>query len=197
MCVTSIFRPAGENLRILIVHSTENDLGKNTARQLRANLKAEIEVAEQGVSTLGDLMKLPRPNQGYHVVLLIAHGDKASNQVWLFGDIDVGGNDIGTNVALLKIALDGLLDNSLCLFGVCHFGDVFLKATVIDQGGALACIAPKPGCTISKVDIQCGFADLLNEIQCRKNIDVGVGDLHDLLNEFVSDELRRKLSVII
>ncbi len=195
MNVTSIFKPAGEDLCLLIVHSTDDGLGQSIADALQAKLSNGIKVTKKRVATLGDLAQMDRPNDGFQVVLLIVHGDKATNQAWLFGDADINGNDIGTNAAILKAGLDGLIDDSLCLFGICYFGQDLLKAAIIDQGGALACIAPNVESTISNIDIQTGFAALLNELQARKG-DVSIDDLGGILDDKLSDDLRQKLVVI-
>lgn len=196
MDVMSFFKPAGDGVRVLVVHSTSDNLGQDTTMKLLSNLKPEIAVTEERVSTLADLATRLYPAQGFHVVVLIAHGDKASNKAWLFGDVDVDGNDIGTNAGVLKAALDGLLDNCLCLFGVCYFGQDLLREAIIDQGGALACIAPKPDCTISNSNIQDEFAALLNEMQVRKTVDIGVDNLGELLKKTLSCDLHKKLMVI-
>jgi len=195
MDITSIFKPAGEDLRLLIVHSTEDGLGRNTATALRDKLNNGITVTEQPVATFDDLAQMVRPQDGFHVVLLMAHGDEATNRTWLFGDVDINGNDVGTNAAILKAGLDGLTDDSLCLFGICHFGQDLLKAAIIDQGGALACIAPNTANTISNTDIATGFSVLLNELQARK-CDVSIDDLDGILDDKFSDDLRQKLVVI-
>lgn len=195
MNVTSIFKPAREDLRLLIVHSIEDELGQNIATELTSNLNNEISITEKRVSTLGCLAQMDRPQDGFHVVLLIAHGDKPKNQAWLFGDVDLNGNDIGTNAAILRAGLDGLIDDSLCLFGICYFGQDLLKEAIIDQGGSLACIAPNVGSTISNIDIQTGFAALLNELQARK-CDVSIDDLNGILDDKLSDDLRQRLVVI-
>ena len=127
------------------------------------------------------------------MVLLVAHRDDAVNRAWLFGDVDMKGGDIGTSVCVLKTALDGLLDDCLCIFGVCHFGQDLLKPAIVDQGGALACIAPKPDCMISSQDIGNEFAKLLNEMQTRKHIPIGVDDLNEIMDNTLPEELRNRL----
>jgi len=198
MDVTSIFKPAGEDLRLLIVHSTEDELGQNIANGLTSNLNNGINITEKRVSTLGCLAQMDRPENGFHVVLLIAHGDKATNQAWLFGDVDINENDIGTNAAILKAGLNGLINESLCLFGICYFGQDLLEAAAIigqGEGEALGYIAPNGNSTISNIDIQTGFAALLNELQTRK-CDVSIDDLNRILDDKLSDDLRQKLVVV-
>jgi len=193
MNVSSTFKPQGEDVRILVLHSTKNDLGKDTVALLRSNLNPKIAVAEHRIPSLSDLATMPQPQERHHVVLLVVHGDSASNQAWLFGDVDVNGEDIGTNAGVLRAASDGLLDDCLCLLGVCHFGQDLLQEAIVDRGGALACVAPKPGCTISKLDIGNEFAKLLNAMQTRRSLDIGVDDLEGLLRSTLTDDLYQRL----
>jgi len=195
MNVTTYFKAQGEGVRLLIIHSTKDALAQQTVNLLKANLKNDILIVEHRIATLGDLAALAHSEEKPNIVLIIAHGDKAANEVWLFGDVDLDGKDIGTNIGLLKTALDGLLDDSLCLFGVCHLGQELLKMAVVDQGGALACVAPKPGCTISGSDIGNEFAKLLNQIQAEKHLPIGVDEIDRLLQETFSADLLNRVAV--
>jgi len=196
MNVTSVFKPQGKDLRVLIVHSTKDDLGQSIVTTLRKGLTKKIVVKEERVARLACLATMPRPQDRFHVVLLIAHGDKDKNQLWLFGDVDAHKKDIATNAGVLGAALDGMIGDSLCLFGICHFGQGPLREAIVDQGGALACIAPKPGCTITKGDIETGFAVLLNELQARRHLDISIDDLDDILTDRLSAGLQQKLVVV-
>ena len=194
MNVTTYFKQQGEGVNLLILHSTKDDLAKRTVDLLKANLANEVAVHEYGIATLSEITSISRTEHQANVVMLIAHGDEEENKVWLFGDVDQNGEDLGTNPGLLTAALDGLLDNCLCLFGICHFGQDLLRKAIIGQGGALACVAPKPDSTITVSDIGTGFAGLLNELQSNAHSPVGINELQGLLQNSLSDQLFQKLA---
>jgi hypothetical protein len=193
--VTSIFKPGGEDLRVLVLHSTEDALGQQTVALLQSHLRKGVVVTQHRISSLHDLCKMGRPTSNPHVVLLIAHGDKATNQVWLFGDVDKNGNEIGTGVGIIKEAMDGLLCDVLCLFGICYFGSDFIQDAIINHAEALACIAPAPDYTITNIDIGCEFARLLNEMQTNRQVEYGLHNLQNLMNKTLSGGLHEKLKM--
>lgn len=195
MDISSVVKRAGEDLRVLVLHSTEDDLAQQAVDLLRGNLSSGITVTEQRIKTLRDLISEPRPTEAYHVVVLIAHGDKKHHRVWLFGDADIDGNELGTGISVLTAALDGLLNDCLCLFGVCYFGQELMKMALVDHGGALACVAPKASNTISVGDIGNGFAKLLDALQARKHNGVHADEIEFLCQQSIPEAVYNKLIV--
>ncbi len=194
--IKSSFKEQGDDVHLLIIHSTKDALAQQAVDLLKKNVEGKgILIEERRIATLQDLVAPHCSAQNPNIVLIVAHGDKKTNRLWLFGDTSQDGRAIGTDIGLLKTALDGLLDDCLCLFGVCHMGQDLLKTAIVDQGGALACVAPKPGCTVSVSDIADEFAELLKEIQNRKQLRVGVDEIDCLLKKTFSADLYNRMAL--
>jgi hypothetical protein len=178
--VTGNFKKAGEDVRVVIAHSTKNALGQDTIDAFRAKLGDVVVVAEARVGTLKELLELVQSADDFNVLLVVMHGDGVENEAHLFADVDVHGKPLGLKGAELAL-LAGSLDDKLCLFGICHFGTADL-AQAVCSAGALVCIAPKPGKRISNIEIIDGFSALLKKMQEQKGAEFGVENLdRDLL----------------
>ncbi|MGA2584998.1 MAG: hypothetical protein ABSG31_17125 [Tepidisphaeraceae bacterium] len=181
MNVTNVFKAAGEDVRLVIAHSTADKLGQETVDALKKKLApGVVVVAERRIGTLAELLDLVQSAGRFNVLLVVAHGNKGLNAARLFADLDSDGKPVRLKAAELAL-FEGLLDDKLCLFGVCYYGSEDLASAVVDRAMALACIAPKTTDTITNLDIINGFSSLLNELQARKVNDIGTGELGPLL----------------
>ena len=195
MDVSSIFKPSGEPVRLAVAHSTADDLGQRTLDLLRSNLSAGIELVEAvRIADFRELLSFLRQCPPFNVFLLMAHGLRVTNTVRLYEDVDRAGRPLRVNVGELTLLAPALSDR-LCVFGVCHFGTQELAQAVCDGAGALACVAPRPSCAISRTDIGQHFAAFLNRLQAHQDVDIGVGELRDLLRESVPPALFENLSI--
>jgi hypothetical protein len=190
------FKEPGDDVRLLIVHSTADDLGHKTAEALRGFLAPAVVVV--GVERCADfrgLLRIVAAAKPFNVLLVIAHGNATSNRVRLFGDVDAAGNVLRVSVGELKAALEGHADDILALFGVCHFGTDDLAEAMVEQAGALACVAPKPEHTITDRDIISGFGTLLNAMQAGKKMGIGPHELTGFVRDSVPKEMFQRLSI--
>jgi hypothetical protein len=181
MNVTNVFKPAGDDVRLVIAHSTADNLGQETVNALKKELAAGVLVVAEGrIGTLTELLDLVQKAGPFNVLLVVAHGNKGLNAARLFADVDPDGKPVRLKAGELAL-FEGSLADKLCLFGVCYYGSEDLATAVVDRAMALACIAPKPTDTITNLDIINGFSALLNELQVRKVNDIGTGELGPVL----------------
>lgn len=197
MLVTGVFKPADENLSVLIAHSTAGNLGECTAEVLRDTLDAGVHVEIRRITNFSDLVALEDVLTACHVFILLAHGRTSDNTVRLFDDFDVDGRALRVNVGEMKAALEGRVADKLCLFGVCHYGTQDLADAVCKQAGAVACIAPKPPCTIGAIECVSAFSCILNEMQEQRQMPFDTQLLHEHLMPKVRTEIQAKLNVCV
>lgn len=190
------FKDANEDVRLLIVHSTEDDLGQNTVDALRKFLApAVVVVGVERCADFRELVRIVAEAKPFNVLLVIVHGDDKDHRFWLHADKDAAGNELGVNVGELKAALEGRVDDILALFGVCYFGTEDLAEAMVEQAGVLACIAPKPDQTISDQDVISGYGTLINAMQAGKKMAIGPHDLTGFVRNSVPKEMFQRLSI--
>ena len=195
MDVTSYFKAQGEPVRLAIAHSTVDDLGQRTLDLLQSNLSTEIQVAGSArIADFRELLDFLHDCPAFNVLLLMAHGERVTNTVRLYEDVDHDGRPLRVNLGELTLLNESLSD-CLCLFGVCHFGSDDLSEAVCNRAGALACVAPRPGYAISRTDIGDHFAALLNRLQVNQHLNIGVGELREFLQRSLPSQLVADLSV--
>ena len=193
MDVTGFFKHKGDDVQLLIAHSTQDKLGNLTVEDLKKKLNQGVNiVAEERIASFAELVALMQKDISFNVFLLLAHGDKLTNATWLYDDKDLVGRELSVNAGELSAALKDHIDDKLCLFGVCYFGTDDLAKAICDTAGALACIAPKPDSDISRSEIVEGYGSLLNKLQALSHRDVGHDLLHsDLVNSMPQDLVNR------
>jgi hypothetical protein len=187
--ITLTFKPAGEGIRLLLLHSTQDSLGQVIAGQLRQRLDPGIIVSQRRVANFGELLTRVEEADDFNVLMLVAHGDDVQHHVWLYNDINQQGNEMSVNIGEMVIALKNHVLDKLCLFGVCHFGTEDMAQAICMQACALACIAPKPNYAIKGLQVVNHFSVFLNAIQAHANVDVDVNDLHNQLKSSLGNLL--------
>jgi len=196
MDVNLAFKPAGDDVRLLIIHSTKDDLGKKTATALCGALSPNVQIV--GIEQVADFCSVKQiiaTAQPFNILLIVAHGDHADHKFWLHGDNDLHGNELGVSAGELKALFECEVDDKLLIFGVCYAGTDDLATLMVDQGGALACVAPKPNATINDSQVINGYGHLLNDIQSKKAIDVGPYELQQLFHGPTLQQLLPSMSV--
>ncbi len=186
MCnVDLVFKPAGEDVKVLILHSTEDQVGKDTADGLVYGLKRDVKVVgNHDVPNFKTLTKvIHQKKDSFNVLVLIAHGGKSDNLPFLYDDGYLRYHE-------LKAALEGKVDDKLCLFGVCYLGTNDLAEWICNEAGAMACIAPQPNVEICQCDIEVGFETLLNKMQEQKHYASDVAMLHKILKPELNDNIK-------
>ncbi len=180
-------------MKLLLLHSTGDNLGSNTAQLLKERLSKNIKVTECRIANFSELSEAIA-NNDFNVLLLLAHGDDAKGRVWLYNDVDQNGSELSVNVGQLATALMGSVDNKLCLFGVCHFGTKDLADAVREMASALVSIAPMHNYSISQDDIVNHYGDFLNAMQKYSYLDQNWEFLHSELKGNFGD-LAQNLSI--
>lgn len=197
MNVTSVFKPAGEDVQLLVAHSTEDKLGGAIVERLKTNLNQDVRVvAEERIASFAEWGQMMKKNYQFNVFLVIAHGDELTNATWLYNDKDVAGHELSVNTGELLVTLNGYVENKLCLFGVCYSGTDDLATAIHKRALASACIAPKPNSTITGSEIADGYGSLLNRLQEMSSSDVGWEGLHSGLVRAIPEPLVKKLSIV-
>lgn len=196
MDVTGFFKRSGDDVQLLIAHSTQDELGDRIVDGLDGKLNKDVNiVAEERIASFAELVALMQRGIPFNVFLLLAHGDKLTNAAWLYDDKDLVGRELSVKLGELSAALEGHVDDKLCLFGVCYFGTDDLAEAICDTAGALACIAPKPDSKIFHSEIVEGYGSLLNRLQALSHMDVGHDLLHSDLVKSMPQHLVTRLSV--
>lgn len=73
MDVTSVFKPEGKDVQLLIVHSTQDKLGSVTVDDLKNKLNQDVKVVtEERIASFGELVQLMQKNIEFNVFLLLA-----------------------------------------------------------------------------------------------------------------------------
>jgi hypothetical protein len=182
--VQGSFKPSGEDVRLLILHSTKDALGEKTSKALTQKLSSGVVVVD--TKPLQDFRSLRSALENvnkFNALLIIAHGDKANHEFWLRNDADASGRKLGINAGELKAALEGKVDDKLILFATCYAGTDDLMRLMVEQAVALVCVAPKSGATISNVAVIDGYSMLLNKIQAQKAAAVGAAEIHAIMSD--------------
>lgn len=193
---TKVFKPSGENVRVLLISSTSDTLGEYATSLIRSNLNSEIVVVdEDSTVNFSGLNSIISDSDDFNVLVFVAHGKKDDNTTRLSGDMDSDGRILRLNVAQLATALKGKVNNILCLFGVCYLGTDDLAEAVCVNAGALACIAPKPTYAITCGNIGTAFSSLLNKMQESKQMDFNIDLLHEYLLPCLDQNLLKELSI--
>jgi hypothetical protein len=196
MDVEPHFKPAGQGVRLLVMHSTQNCLGKKTAKRLIKSLSPDaIIVGVERAADFREFVNIVGSADPFNILLVIAHGDKRDHKFWLHADQDVHGNELGVNVGELKAALEGKADDILALFGVCYFGTEDIADAVVNQAGALACVAPIATETITSGQIITGYGNLINAIHGAKDKPIGPYELTELVRASVPEAMYKILSI--
>ncbi|MBY0310532.1 MAG: hypothetical protein K2W85_00530 [Phycisphaerales bacterium] len=191
------FKPAGQDVRLLVIHSTAEPLGEHTAKALdKALVPGIVRVGIHRAADFRELVSMIDKAEPFNVLLLIAHGDNADFKFWLHGDKDASGQRLGVNPMELKAALGDKAHDTLIMFGVCHHGTEELAEAMVEHAGALASVAVRPGEKISKDDIAIHFATFLNAMQAAKTIGVGPYELAGFLRDSVPKELFKRLAIV-
>lgn len=201
---SSKFIKGGQSLSVLIIHHSNNidsTAAANAVESRVANwhqvqslrpvsfrsVKVSSYVALTEVFTDLDISH-------YNVLLVIAHGNYNGKETTIcFGDENDPDSDI--NLGELTAAMQGKVQDKLCLFGVCKSGGDDMKTAIYEQAEALVCIAPNSDSKISTQDIVEGYGGLLIRIREFRDSDLGWDELHrDLVQEF-SPALRDRLFI--
>lgn len=180
MNVSLHFKKSGDDVRLLVIYSTEDGLGKNIAKELCDKLSPAVEIVSvEEATNFRSLSDIIDENSDFNVLLVIAHGDKLNHKFWLHEDEDSQGNELGISAGELKAILEGKVDDKLVMFGTCYCGTDDLASLMLGHVGVLACVAPKPNCTITDIQVAEWYSWLLNKIQAAKANDVGPYELKD------------------
>ncbi len=85
---TSVIKPAGEDVRLLIAHPINADAPEppsDMTQSLRAGIRV---VAEQPVPSYEDLLSLVQGSPDFNTLLLLADGETLTSCEWLYGSTD-------------------------------------------------------------------------------------------------------------
>lgn len=196
MKVTDIFKPSSENVKVLVLHSTEDNLGQNASNLLEWTLKNGVEiVGTHRITNLKSLVQALEETEPFNVLVFIAHGDKKTHQAFLCEDYTQEGNLLPLKNGELAAALKDHVDDKLCLFGVCYSGTEDLAESICRKACAMVCISPKPNEEISPKDIGLAYGDLLNKMQEQKHCAMDAQMLHKVLVQELNKQTSRSFSI--
>lgn len=194
--VEGAFKPADEDVRVLIVHSTAEPLGHWVAAELRKALApAVVVIGVEKVADFRALSEVVRAKRGFNVLVLVAHGREHGSLIRLADDTDAAGNVLRVNPGQLFAALHGAVDDCLVLFAVCHAGSEDLAEAMTINAGAMAVVAPKPDQVIKAGDVISGYGTLLNAMQAGKKMAIGPHELAGFVRDSVTKEMFKGLAV--
>lgn len=181
MDVNDIIIRNKEALSAVIVHSTEDALGKNVSDYIQTKLDSAITVQVEEAASYKDLIYILENTKSFNVFILIAHGDKATHSAWLFADLDEDGNELSLGTAEQATLRDYLKDK-VCIFGVCYFGAERLANALVGHDGAIFALASKPQNSLTGANVAKASVSLLNAMEHSKHSNV---DLQVLLKHCV------------
>lgn len=167
MIVTDIIIRGDQKLNALIVHSTKNELGLETADAIKKKADTAVGLEIARASTYAELIGILNKANPFTVFVLIAHGDKATHSAWLCADLDDDGRELALGFAE-QTTLRAYLKDKVCVFGVCRFGAKTLADAIVGHDGAVFALAAHPGNTLRGPDVATAAASLLNAMQHSK-----------------------------
>lgn len=210
---TSVFKPAGEDVRLLIAHPLSAD-APGPASNMNTSLRAGVRVvAERPVQSQEDLLSLVHDSPNFNTFLLLADGGTLTSCSWLYSSTDYGWfyenperrrsrldplrgrQRLHIDLEVLGQALILRASNALSLLGVCYFGAYDLAATFCDRTGAPACIAPQPAKLIARKSLARGYCAVIDTMQALKDASLNIQSLYDVLIPAIPDDVRQDLSV--
>ncbi len=201
---TNVFKPAGEDVRLLIAYPLSADAPRPACDMTRSRRPGVRVVAEQPVQSHEDLVSLVHDSPDFNTFLLLAGGETLTRCAWLYSSADYGWfyenperdrQRLHIDLEVLGQALMLRASNALSLLGVCYFGADDLAATFCDRTGAPACIAPQPAKLIARESLVRGYCAVIDTMQALKDASLNIQSLYDVLIPAIPHDVRQDLSV--